>query len=319
MKKNSLTSNKGLSLSQAQSVSNLCNQRAREITAQLIGVNNYSKTVSVPDLNGGSKDHTIQVGKELPTNVVDLLKEKAALHACQAFLMENIKAKDGMLTAIKREAPDYSGITEPKRPVHEFMEVSNKLLKEVGEEFGWEQLTTGELNEYLEAEAYAAHIGQFIHKDGLLDHLRNELPHIPPIEWMTIQDGVKTPVEIKVHHKSEDLLKVHEELAALHRQYEQRVNYFKAKVKNLTTEENARIAKLNADLQNEAEAINNKLNSEFDTAFKAYNEKVKSVKAEFEKTRQAKIKEVASMRIQIDPRFQKTVDEFLAKLSDVQE
>jgi hypothetical protein len=318
MKKNSLTPNKGLSLSQAQSISNLCNQRAREINGQLIGVNNYSKSVTVS--NGvTSKDHTIQVGKELPANVVDLLKEKAELHACQAFLMENIKAKDNMLDAAKREQPDYSGNTAPKRPLQELVDVKNQLLPEVGETFGWEQLTAAELNEYLEAEAFASHIGQFIHKDGILDHLRNELPHVPPIEWMTIQDGLKSPVTITVHHTSENLLKTHEELAALHRQYEQRVNYFKSKVKNLTTAENARIANVNADLQNEAEAANNKLNSEYDTAFKAYTEKTKSIKAEFEKVRQAKIKEIAAMRIQVDPRFQKVVDTFLKQLSDTQE
>jgi len=318
MKKNSLTPNKGLSLSQAQSISNLCNQRAREINGQLIGVNNYSKSVTVS--NGiTSKDHTIQVGKELPANVVDLLKEKAELHACQAFLMENIKAKDAMLNNAKNEQPDYSGNTAPKRPLQELVDVKNQLLREVGEDFGWEQLTAAELNEYLEAEAFASHIGQFIHKDGILDHLRNELPHVPPIEWMTIQDGLKSPVTITVHHTSENLLKTHEELAALHRQYEQRVNYFKAKVKNLTTAENARIANVNADLQNEAEAINNKLNSEYDTAFKAYTEKTKSIKAEFEKIRQAKIKEIAVMRIQVDPRFQKTVDTFLKQLTDTQE
>jgi len=318
MKKNSLTPNKGLSLSQAQSISNLCNQRAREINAQLIGVNNYSKTVNITT-GGESKTHTIQVGKELPKNVVELLKEKAELHATQAFLMENIKAKDNTLNAIKREAPDYSGITAPKRPLQELVDVSNKLLKEVSEDFGWEQLTAAELNEFIEAEAFASHIGQFIHKDGILDHLRNELPHVPPIEWMTVVDGVKSPVEIKTHHTPEQLHKTHEELAALHRQYEQRVNYFKSKVKNLTTAENARIANVNADLQNEAEAANNKLNSEYDTAFKAYTEKTKSVKAEFEKTRQAKIKEVAAMRIQVDARFQKTVDTFLKQISDVQE
>jgi hypothetical protein len=318
MKKNSLTPNKGLSLSQAQSISNLCNQRAREINGQLIGVNNYSKSVTIND-GTTSKDHTIQVGKELPANVVDLLKEKAELHACQAFLMENIKAKDAMLNNAKNEQPDYSGNTAPKRPLQELVDVKNQLLREVGEDFGWEQLTAAELNEYLEAEAFASHIGQFIHKDGILDHLRNELPHVPPIEWMTIQDGLKSPVTITVHHTSENLLKTHEELAALHRQYEQRVNYFKAKVKNLTTAENARIANVNADLQNEAEAINNKLNSEYDTAFKAYTEKTKSIKAEFEKIRQAKIKEIAVMRIQVDPRFQKTVDTFLKQLTDTQE
>ncbi len=314
MKKNSLTPNKGLSLSQAQSISNLCNQRAREITADITGINNFSKTVDT-----GRKTLTIVNGKVMPANIIELLKEKAELHACQAFLMENIKAKDALLNDAKRMQPDYSGIEQPKRPLAELVEVKNKLIKEVDEEFGWSQLSVSEYNEYLEAEAFASHIGQFIHKDGTLDRLRTELPLIPPIEWMNIKDGEKTPVEIKVHHKPDQLLKIHEDLAALHRQYEQRVNYFKAKVKNLTTEENARIAKENADMQNEAEAINNKLNSEYDTAFKAYTEKVKSVKAEFEKTRQAKIKEIAAMRIQVDPRFQKTIDTFLKQLSDAQE
>lgn len=314
MKKNSLTPNKGLSLSQAQSISNLCNQRAREIASQIIGVNNYSKIVEV---NG--KTHITQVGVQLPKNIVELLKEKARLHACQAFLVENMKAKDAMLKIAKNEQPDYAMITVPNRPVAELMDIKNQLLPEVNEDWGWEQLSATELNEYFEVEAFASHIGQFIHKDGILDHLRIELPNIPLVEWMSIKDGEKTPVEIKVHHKSEDLLKIHEELAALHRQYEQRVNYFKAKVKNLVTVENARIAKHNSDLQNEAEAFNNKLNAEYDTAFKAYTEKTKSVKAEFEKSRQEKIKTIASMRIQIDSRFQDTIDMFLEQLPETPE
>ena len=93
MRKNSLAST-GLSLSQAQSISNLCNQRALEIAAKLSGVNNYKKCIEVPTSNGGSKNHTLVVGKPLPKDVVDLLTEKARLHGCQAFLMENIKAKD---------------------------------------------------------------------------------------------------------------------------------------------------------------------------------------------------------------------------------
>ena len=314
MKKNSLTPNKGLSLSQASSISNLCNQRAREIVALLNGVNNYSKTVKI-----GETEHTIQKGKELPKNTADLLKELASLYACQAFLMENIKAKDNMLKTAKSEQPDFSGITVPKRPLQELVDPKNKLEKEVTEDFGWGQLSATEVNEFIQSEAFSAHIGQFIHKDGLLYHLRAELPLIPPIDWMTIKDGEKTPVAIKVHHNSEDLLKLHEDLAAEHRQHEQRVNYFKAKVKNLTTAENARIANVNADLQNEAEATNNKLNSEYDTAFKAYTERTKSIKAEFEKTRQANIKEIASMRILVDPRFQPVVDIFMKQISEVQE
>ncbi len=307
MKKNSLTPNNGLSLSQAQSISNLCHQRALEISNKLASVNNASKSV---DVNG--KEHVTVKGRELPSNVVDLLKEKSELHACQGFLMENIKAKDGMLLEAKRMQADISVIKFPD----DWKSEEPKIISQVGEDWGWEQLSIAEINEYIEAEAYASHIGQFIHDGSILDTLREELPNIPDIEWMTIQDGIKSPVKINVHHTPEQLLKVHEELAAIHRGYEQKVNYFKAKVKNLVTEENARIAKLNADAQTEAEKINKDRYNEYQVAFAKVTEELKTLKSEFEKTRQARIKEVASMRIQIDPRFQKTIDIFLSQLPE---
>ena len=312
MKQNSLTPNKGLSLSQAQSISNLCNQSAIEIGAQLTVVNNFSKTVKVE-----GEDKTLIEGHKLPTNVVELLKKKAALHACQAFLMENIKAKDALLNQARQQSADLSDVIYPEKP--KFTDPTEGSLGQVNENWGWEQLTAAELNEYLEAEAFAAHIGQFIHKDGILTGLRNELPHIPAIEWMVIKDGVKTPIEITKHHDAAELLKIHNNLAAAHREYEQRVNYFKAKVKNLVTKENARIAKHNADLQNAAEKTNNDLQATYETALKKANEQANDIRVEFEKTRQAKIAEIASMRIGIDPRFQEVVDEFLTKLPDSQE
>jgi len=312
MKKNSLTPNKGLSLSQAQSISNLCNQRAREIEANLSGVNNYKKTVEV-----GKKVHEIVVGKPLPENVIALLTEKAELHGCQAFLMENLKAKESMLKATRQATADVTDIAVPEKP--KTVSPLLKMLTEANEEFGWEQLTVAEYNEYLEAQAYAAHLGQFFHQGGTLDNLRAELPTVKTVEWMVIKDGEKSPVTVETHHTPEQLLKVHEELAKLHRGYEQRVNYFKAKVKNLTTAENARIANINADAQSEAETLNNQAQSAYETAFKAYSEKVKSIRAEFEKTRQAKIQEIAAMRISVDGRFQKVIDTFLQQLSDTQE
>jgi len=312
MKKNSLTPNKGLSLSQAQSISNLCNQSAIEIAAQLTVVNNFSKTVKV-----NKEDKTLIEGHKLPTNIVELLKKKAGLHACQAFLMENIKAKDALLNQARQQSADLSEVVYPEKP--KFTDPTEGSLGQVNENWGWEQLSASELNEYLEAEAFAAHIGQFIHKDGILTHLRNELPHIPAIEWMVIKDGVKTPVEITKHHKAEDLLKIHNDLAAAHREYEQRVNYFKAKVKNLVTKENARIAKHNADLQNAAAKTNNDLQATYETALKKANEQANDIRVEFEKQRQAKISEIAAMRIDVDARFQATVDEFLTKLPDSQE
>lgn len=309
MSKHSLSS-KGLSLSQATSISNLCNQRALEIGNKLGVVNNYSKTVKV-----GKDEHETVKARPLPENVVELLKEKSELHACQAFLMENLKKKDTMLKQIKVVGADISGVKFPA----DYEYIDPIVIPQVGEDWGWDQLTVAEYNEFLEAQAFAAHIGEFIHKNSILDRLRAELPTLPDIEWMTIKDGEKSPVKIVKHHTSEGLLKVHEDLAEIHRGYEQRVNYFNSKIKNLVTAENARIAKLNADAQDEAAKVNNDRQADYNTAYKKATEELKQVRAQFETARQASIKEIAALKINICPRFQKTIDIFLKKIPGEQE
>jgi len=294
----------GLSLSQAQSISNLCFQRTQDISSNLSVINNAEKT-----LNIGNETYIETVGNKIPANVVDLLLEKALLHATQAFLMENIKAKDSLLKELKAKY-FISPLTEPDYPnIH-----SAILLPLVDEKWGWDQLSLSEYNEYLEAEAYAAHIGQFIHKDCKLDILRKELSTIKTLEWMTIKDGEKTPLKVSVHHNQAQLLDIHNNLAALHRKYEQRVNYFKAKVKNLVTEENARISKVNADEQAIVNNSNKKMEDTFSELLRVYRAENLRLIQDFEKTRQEDIQKVAGLRITVDTRFQPTVDKYLKEL-----
>lgn len=312
MEKNSLVEGKGLSLSQSQSISNLCNQRATEIAVTIERVNNFKKSVKID----GEEKVTVK-GYELPTNIVSLLEEKAKLHACQAFLMENVKAKDSILKQLRNADADTSDVVYPKTP--EYLNPSAGSLSDVGEEWGKEQLTLKELNEFIDVVAYAAHIGKFIHKDGKLTKLRKEIPSIPAIEWMDIHTGTKTAVDITVHHTSDQLLGVHEQLAAIHRVKEQRVNYFKAKIKNLVTNENARIAKYNADIVIAATKANVDLREAYQTAKEKADGEVRDIEAAYEIVRQNNISKVASMRINVDPRFQDVVDLFLSKLPDTQE
>jgi hypothetical protein len=301
--RNSLN-NTGLSLSQAQSISNLCFQRTQDISSNLSVINNAEKTLKI-----GNETYVETVGNKMPANVVDLLLEKALLHATQAFLMENIKAKDSLLKELK-DKYFISPLTEPDFPIIE----SITLIPLVNEKWGWDQLSLSEYNEYLEAEAYAAHIGQFIHKDCKLDILRKELSTIKTLEWMTIKDGEKTPLKVSVHHNQAQLLDIHNNLAALHRKYEQRVNYFKAKVKNLVTEENARISKVNADEQAIVSHSNRKKEDTFSELLRVYRDENLRLVQDFEKTRQADIQKVAGLRITVDTRFQPTVDKYLKEL-----
>ena len=294
----------GLSLSQAQSISNLCFQRTQDISSTLSVINNAEKTLKI-----GNETYVETVGNKMPANVVELLLEKALLHATQAFLMENIKAKDSLLKELK-DKYFISPLTEPDFPITE----SLTLIPLVNEKWGWDQLSLSEYNEYLEAEAYAAHIGQFIHKDCKLDILRKELSTIKTLEWMTVKDGEKTPLKVSVHHNQAQLLDIHNNLAALHRKYEQRVNYFKAKVKNLVTEENARISKVNADEQAIVSHSNRKKEDTFSELLRVYRDENLRLVQDFEKTRQEDIQKVAGLRITVDTRFQPTVDKYLKEL-----
>jgi hypothetical protein len=305
MKKHSLHTN-GLSLSQAQSISNLCFQRTQDIESELFNLNNVEKTLKI-----GAETYVETSGKPIPPNIIELIKEKATLHATQAFLMENIKMKDTLLKEEKTKKfnspllyPDYPSLNE----------VEEKEL--IDESWGWEQLSIIELNEYYEAEAYASHIGQFIHKNSVLDKLRKELPTLKTLEWITVKDGEKTPLKVKIHHTQEQLLGIHNELASLHRKYEQKVNYYKAKVKNLVTQENARIAKENADEYNRINAINKILLDEYQNNVKDIDAQNLKLKQVFEQERQENIKNIASLRINVDPRFQSVIDLFLKDLNE---
>jgi hypothetical protein len=302
--KNSLSS-KGLSMSQAQSISNLCNQRSKDITAALADINNVEKTLTI-----GTETYIETQGNPIPDNVVSLLQDKARLSATQAFLMENIKAKDELINSIKRERFVYP-IESPERPKL----ISETIPSEVDEAFGWDQLTLAEYNEYLEAEAYASHIGQFIHKGGRLDRLRAELPTIKTLEFMEIEVGKKTPMKVEVHHTSQQLLAVHEELAALHRGYEQKVNYFKSKVKNATTKENARIQKERGVIQARVNEQNSAAANTYKLAYDQWAGEERKAQHEFEEARQAGIESAVALKIDVAPRFQPVVDEFLKQLN----
>jgi hypothetical protein len=301
--KNSLAS-KGLSMSQAQSISNLCNQRSKDLTAQLADINNVSKELVI-----GEETYTEVKGNPIPENVVELLTAKARLSATQAFLMENIKAKDELINKIKQERFKYE-VESPERPKL----ISETIPSEVDEDFGWDTLTVAEYNEFLEAEAYASHIGQFIHKGGKLDRLRAELPTIKTLEFMEIEVGKKTPMKISIHHTPSQLLSIHEELAALHRGYEQKVNYFKSKIKNATTSENAKIQKERGIIQARVNTENAEAANTYKLAYDKWAGEERNAQHEFEEKRQARIQDAVNLKIDIAERFQPVIDEFLNQL-----
>lgn len=299
--KNSLSTKKGLSMTQASSVSNLCNQRASDIKAEIDGVNNYSKSMSY---NGS--DLEIIPGVKMPDNIMELLEEKSKLHAAQAFLMENIKEKEKIMNKLKFKMFEPS-IARPKEPKY----ATAKETDLVDGSWGVDQLTYAEQVKFINHQAYAAHIGQFIHKGGKLDLLRKELPHLPSVEFHELKAGQKDPVMVNKHHNAKDLLGLHEKLAKLHREHEAGVNYFKAKVKNLVSVENARIERENANLVRGLAQTNAETRREYEEAIKSYQEATLAESKEFEAKREEGIKEASAYRIELIAPFKETIDMFL--------
>ena len=299
MRQNWLSPDRGISMSDAQTASNLCNQLATETTVKLSKLNNCTKTVTVD----GSEYVTVK-GNPIKEDIVALLTAKGDLVALQAFLMENLKAKETLINEAKRSTADLSSI---ERPTYNSPESPN-LLKEVTEEWGWEQLTASELVTYLSAEAKASNIGKFIHNEGTLDKLRKELPTLPDLEWMEVTKGAKTPVKIEVHHTTTDLTKLHVELAALHREAEKVVNSFKAKVKNLVSDKNAEISKVNAELSAAYKEATQKADTDYREKCNVYAAEVRKLNGLHEEEKIQKIKSYAKLRIVIPDSLKGTYD-----------
>lgn len=295
-------STKGLSMSQAQSISNLCNQNAQEIQRELDSYNNCSKSINV-----GGQVYDLQEGIPVPGDILEKLKNKGDLHACQAFLMEAIKSKDAEISRLRHSQPDLSHLVRPIKEDVEDYDVDYG----VEESWGWERLSDSEYSEYLQAEAMASHLGQFIHKNGKLTQLRKELPNTPSIEWFEVKEGEKTPVKVTKHHVSSVLMAMHEGVADEHRVYEQRVNYYKAKVKNLVSDENARIQRVNADKAAEFLKLEKEAHEKYQIAMDAYNGEVLKQTMGFNSARELLIKEAAALRINVDSRFQHVIDMFI--------
>jgi hypothetical protein len=294
--------NKGLSMSQAQSISNLCNQTAQEIERELNSYNNCSKSINI-----SGQVYNMQDGIPIPGDILEKLKNKGDLHACQAFLMEALKGKESELTRLRNKLPDLSHLIAPQR----IYAPDYDILYNEEELWGWKQLSDAEYSEYLQAESMAAHLGQFIHKNGKLTQLRKDLPNTASIEWFEVEDGKKTPVKVVKHHIPEALMMIHENIADEHRKYEQRVNYFKAKVKNLVSDENARIQRENADKAAEFLKLEKELNEKYQLEMDAYNGEVLRLTMEFNSQRELDIKSAAALRISVDPRFQAVIDLFI--------
>jgi hypothetical protein len=288
---------KGLTQSKAQSISNLCNQLALEIENKINGFNVLTKTMKY------DKETLVMQEAKPIRNIHNLLSEKSQLHGLQAHLMEALKAKTSLMESISNES-----FESPLPMLERTIIPRPELIEDVDVIFGIGQLTASEYAEYLQQEAVASHYGQFVHKRGKLAVLRNALAKRVPLEWEVIEDGKKHPIKVIAHHTEDELIGLHVSLSSIHNKANQRVNYFKAKVKNLTSEENQRIHKKNAKKNALYAGKVDRNNAEYESALQCHNAEVETLNSIFEDDRERRLNEASQLRISVDPIFQDLVD-----------
>jgi hypothetical protein len=291
----------GLSMSDCQSLSNLCNQEAINIDKKLKSVGLFDKSVKIDNV-----DKIIHKTDRMPDNVKELLERKALLHSLQGFLMDSMKRKDAFI----KEENERTFVYDVSRPIQPTYEVEPQL-KQVDEIWGFDQLTDDEYNEYIRDEAFASHIGQFIHDKSILDSLRKEVYKIPAIEWIELKKDEKTPVDILVHHKPEFYDDLHKELSNLHRDYEKKVNYIKAKVKNLVAEENQKLQLEYKQKLQEISERNRLLREEYNKEFTKWTTNYNLAKSTFEKEKIEKVNDLAKLKIVLYSKYESLKNELM--------
>ena len=290
----------GLSITQAQSISNLCNQHCVEIDNLLQNINIISK-----EFTFNQELFKEQEASKIPTNLVELLTKKGEYASLQAFLMENIKLKDSLLLQTENTYFQFKE-ESPMQPKF----INPKGLPRVTEI----ELSAEDRIDYLIQESYASQIGKFIHKGEKLDTLRKEASNTPLVEWKKIDSNITIPIKNTIHTTPEELFQIHLELVEIHRTHAQKLNYYKAKMKNQLSDLNEAIAKKNSADYEKASSKYEKELQEYNEELRKYGERHHKALYTFQEEKEKEMKRIAALRISIPEIFKPLVDTLLKKV-----
>jgi hypothetical protein len=182
----------------------------------------------IQDLVSSIETHTSSIdGEALDTftKVDDIggkLSEIGALYAISAYLRTAIKEKETRLEIVNKKLNEVIAKAEEEvkpidyEPLHRLRDVSiDDYLK---------TLSVEAVVRYKEAEAKAAHIGKYIHS---FDEVRTKLTKKELISFKEVGEQVFKVKNTPLYNLAE-LQQLQEQLLAEHREYESKVNYYKA-------------------------------------------------------------------------------------------
>jgi hypothetical protein len=212
---------KGLSSSKAAHLKNVAKEMADVYGNQL---QNASLFTEVMLLKGENLPLDRQAA--IP-NLTEFCQNEGKIFGLSAWLGEGIKEKEAYLEKIKKALP--TDILDEPYPDQILMPKLAIEPTEAGIKAAW---TIRERAEFLSAEAMAASIGKKIHQEGKLAHWKNQIRIEKPVRFETLNDKETVVVKRTLLYEVEAIETVYFELQQAHRQANERVNYYKARLTN---------------------------------------------------------------------------------------
>ena len=199
---------KGLTSSEANHVTNVVKELVKDLTADL--------KLSTSYITEDGENLPLDENKKV-ISWTENVQESGRLFGLSAWLKTAIKYKENLLNTVERKS-FVSQLVKPTLEMLPFkpsVEISDYL----------NQLNTKGLNEYLTAEAMAAHVGKFIHN---FDSIRRESDNFVPTSFVKSGDRTYTVKSTRLY-TSEELVEGFFELQKEHRDAEKLVNLYKSR------------------------------------------------------------------------------------------
>lgn len=247
-----------------------------------------------------------------------LSTREGELYALSAWLREAVSAKDKLLRQFKdiniaeftpeRSFPQF----EEERPSADGITRPNVITEDdiIGE------FSIAERAEYLTVEAKAAHLGKKIHPKGVIFKLKADLQKGKLTTYKELPSGHGSAtylIEYDPLYNKEDVEGIYFRLQDTHRAHESRLNYFKARIKNGVTEQNAKLNQEYADAVRKESAEYDILSNAWNTKFRAFNQEQYAYKVELEKLRLEVIKYISQLKVIVPSDLKHILDEIAEK------
>lgn len=271
----------GVTSSEANYICERIKEKLKPIQDEINGLETHTSSLDGEQLDGFKKVE----------NIDDKLKLIGELYAISAFFRTAIKEKEKRINIINDK---IRNVRQKEDVLLEKLDlVELEKIRRVEMDDFLLTLPLADVIAYKTAEAKASHIGKFIHN---FDDIRHKLTKQERITFKQV--GEKQV--FKIHHtplyELHELQQTQNYLLSEHRDYENLVNFYKAKFRDFENSAKVRYEEELNKLQNERNAILNE-------RVKAKTEQLTAVKAE-----------IANFKIIIPNEFKQIIDELLKKV-----